>query len=103
MKIIEGRFQYTAIDDCTRLRVLGLYPRHTASDAVHFLENRILEEFPFPIQRIQTDQGAECFGATFQYILRRYCITVTQRARLRRSARPKTSPPTEIQVETIQA
>jgi hypothetical protein len=46
MKIIEGRFQYTAIDDCTRLRVLGLYPRRTASNAVHFLENRMLEEFP---------------------------------------------------------
>ena len=74
MKIIEGRLQYTAIDDCTRLRVLGLYPRRTASHAVHFLENRMLEEFPFPIQRIQTDRGAEFFGATFQDTLRRYCI-----------------------------
>jgi hypothetical protein len=24
MKVGAGRFQYTAIDDCTRLRVLGL-------------------------------------------------------------------------------
>jgi transposase InsO family protein len=74
MKITEGRFQYTAIDDCTRLRVLGLYPRRTASNAVHFLETRMLEEFPFPIQRIQTDRGTEFFGATFQDTLRRYCI-----------------------------
>ena len=44
MKISTGRFQYTAIDDCTRLRVLGLYPRRTASNAVHFLEQRMIEE-----------------------------------------------------------
>lgn len=75
MKITAGRFQYTTIDDCTRLRVLGLYPRRTASNAVHFLENRMLEKFPFPIQRIQPDRGAEFFGATFQDTLRRYCIT----------------------------
>jgi len=74
MKIIEGRFQYTAIDDCTRLRVLGLYPWRTAINAVHFLENRMPEGFPFPIQRIQTDRGAEFFGATFQDTLRRLCI-----------------------------
>lgn len=65
MKITEARFQYTAIDDCTRLRVLGLYPRRTASNAVHFLETRMLEEFPFPIQRIQTDRGRRVFRRDF--------------------------------------
>jgi transposase InsO family protein len=74
MKIAGERIQYTAIDDCTRLRVLGLYPRRTASNAAQFLENRILEEFPFPIQRIQTDRGAEFFGTAFQEALRRYSI-----------------------------
>jgi len=47
MKVSTGRFQYTAIDDCTRLRVLGLYPGRTASNTVHFLEQRMVEEFPF--------------------------------------------------------
>jgi hypothetical protein len=62
MKVTAGRFQYTAIDDCTRLRVLGVYPRRTASNAVHFLTHRMIEEFPFPIQRIQTDRGSDFFG-----------------------------------------
>ena len=53
MKITSGRFQYTAVDDCTCLRVLGLYPARTAVNAVHFLENRMIEGFPFPIQRVQ--------------------------------------------------
>lgn len=74
MKISTGRFQYTAIDDCTRLRVLGLYPRRTASNAVHFLEQRMIEELPFPIQRVQTDRGGEFFGMGFQETLQRYCI-----------------------------
>lgn len=74
MKVSPGRFQYTAIDDCTRLRVLGLYPRRTASNAVHFLEHRVVEEFPFPIQRVQTDRGGEFFGMRFQEALQRYCI-----------------------------
>jgi transposase InsO family protein len=74
MKISGECFQYTAIDDCTRLRVLGLYPRRTASNAVHFLEHRMIEEFPFPIQLIQTDRGGEFFRMAFQEALQRYCI-----------------------------
>ncbi len=69
-----GRFQYTAIDDCRQLRVLGLYPRCTAGNAVHFLEHRMTEEFPFPIQRVQTDRAGEFFGMAFQDALQGYCI-----------------------------
>jgi hypothetical protein len=32
--------------------VLGLYSARTAQNAVHFLEERLLEEFPFLVQRI---------------------------------------------------
>lgn len=70
MKIAPGLIQFTAIDDCTRLRVLGLYPRRTAVYARRFLEERVLEEFPFPVQRIQTDRGGEFFGQEFQLALR---------------------------------
>jgi len=73
-KIAPGFFQFTAIDDCTRFRVLGLYPRRTAGNAVNFLEKRMLEEFPFPIQRIQTDRGGEFFGLAFQRALKRHHI-----------------------------
>src|SRR5215212_10798679 len=33
-KIRPGLYQYTAIDDCTRFQVLGLYPRRTAAQTV---------------------------------------------------------------------
>jgi transposase InsO family protein len=65
-KIAAGIYQYTAIDDCTRFRVLGIYPRRTVKNSVRFLEDRMLDEFPFPIQRIQSDRGAEFFGLEFQ-------------------------------------
>jgi len=54
---------FTAIDDCTRLRVLGLYDAKTTKNSIAFLEERLLKEFPFPIQRIQTDRGCEFMQA----------------------------------------
>lgn len=60
-KIGPGFYQYTAVDDCTRYRVLRLYSRRTAANTVDFIEN-VLEEMPFPIQRIQTDRGTEFFA-----------------------------------------
>lgn len=73
-KIAPGVYQYTAIDDCTRFRVLGIYPRRTARNSESFLEDRMIEEFPFPIQRIQTDRGGEFFGEKFQAAMKRNCI-----------------------------
>lgn len=57
---IAGRwaFQYTALDDCTRFRVLRLYPRlNPASSLAFFTELR--RAFPFPIRRLQCDNGQE--------------------------------------------
>jgi transposase InsO family protein len=73
-KIAPGLYQFTAVDDCTRYRVLGLYKRRSTRAAVHFLTERMIEEFPFPIQRVQTDRGSEFFGAAFQEALRENCI-----------------------------
>lgn len=74
-KIAPRLYQYTAIDDCTRFRVLGLSQRRTARNSVHFLEERMLDEFPFPIQRIQTDRGGgEFFGLEFQQAMRRNLV-----------------------------
>jgi hypothetical protein len=58
-------YQYTAVDDCTRIRVVALFPRRTAANSLRFLE-LMTEEFPFPIQRIQTDRGREFFAYCFQ-------------------------------------
>ena len=49
-----GMYQYTAIDDCSRYRVMKLHKRRTATNTLLFLED-LLEEMPFPIQRIQTN------------------------------------------------
>ena len=56
-----GIYQYTAIDNCSRYKALGVYPRRNLS----FLE-RVVEEMPFPIQRIQTDRGLEFFAEAVQ-------------------------------------
>lgn len=65
MKIKAGMYQYTAVDDYSRFRVLGLYPRRAGKHTVAFLE-RVLEEMPFPIPRVQTDRGTEFFAETVQ-------------------------------------
>lgn len=72
-KIGTHLHQYTAIDDCTRWRVLRLYPRRTAENAVDFLE-WVIEEMPFAFQRIQTDRGREFFAYKFQERLIEYGI-----------------------------
>lgn len=68
-KISSGLYQYTAIDDCTRYMVVGLYPRRTAENTIRFLEERVFEELPFPVQRIQTDRGGEFFAYKVQDFL----------------------------------
>ncbi len=58
-------YQFTAIDDCTRLRTLRLYPNKKAESTVDFV-GHILDTFQFPIHRIQTDWGTEFFNDAFQ-------------------------------------
>ena len=52
----EKVFQYTALDDCTRLRVLRLYPRQNQHSSLHFL-GEIRRALPFPIKKLQCDNG----------------------------------------------
>jgi transposase InsO family protein len=72
-KIAQSLYQYTAVDDCTRYRVLGLYNRRSAPNTLLFIE-KLLEEMPFPIQRIQTDRGREFFAVKVQERLMNYGI-----------------------------
>jgi transposase InsO family protein len=58
IKIGPGKYQYTAIDDYSRFVVAEIYPRRTAANSLDFLEF-VLDAFPVPIQRIQTDRGSE--------------------------------------------
>ena len=57
------RFQYTAIDDATRIRVLKIYKRQTQKNAIEFIDY-VIEKFPFRIHTIRTDRGHE-FQAPF--------------------------------------
>ena len=73
MKVAPGLYQYTAIDDCLRFRILGIYPSRSAESTLHFID-RVLEEMPFPIQHIQTDRGTEFFADSVQLYLMDHCI-----------------------------
>ena len=55
------RYQYTAIDDATRVRALKIYKRHTQANAIDFIDyiECVVEKFPFRIQTIRTDRGHE--------------------------------------------
>lgn len=64
-KIAPGIYQYTAVDDCSRWRVLEIYRRRTANNTLDFLD-LVMEQFPFAIQRIQTDRGLEFFAEKVQ-------------------------------------
>lgn len=57
---IAGRwaFQYTALDDCTRFRVLRLYRRLHPGSSLAFL-TQLQRAFPFRIKRLQCDHGQE--------------------------------------------
>jgi|SRR5579871_2314637 len=72
-KIAPGIYQYTAVDDCSRWRVLEIYQRRTASNTLKFID-KMIEEFPFPIQRIQCDRGLEFFAHKVQERLMEYGI-----------------------------
>jgi len=73
MKVRNSCYQFTAIDDCTRLRVLRLYQNKKAESSVDFLYH-VLDNLPFPVQRIQTDWGTEFFAESFQYELMEHFI-----------------------------
>jgi len=59
------RFQYTAIDDATRIRALKVYDRHSQDNAIDFI-NYVIDAFPFRIKVIRTDNGHE-FQAKFHW------------------------------------
>lgn len=59
------RYQFTAIDDATRARVLRVYERHTQANAIDFVDH-VRQTFPFRIHTIQTDNGHE-YQAKFHW------------------------------------
>ena len=55
-------YQYTAIDECTRIVFREMYDEHSTYSSKDFLL-KLIEAFPFPIRKIQTDNGTEWTNA----------------------------------------
>jgi transposase InsO family protein len=60
-------YQFTAIDDCTRVRVLKVYDLCNQRTAIQFMDE-VLRRLPFRVQVVQTDNGAE-FQSHFHWHL----------------------------------
>ena len=54
----ERYYQYTAIDEYTRLRVISFAKEQSTYESAKFIE-KIVKKFPFKIECIQTDNGFE--------------------------------------------
>lgn len=65
MKRARGVYPFTAIGDCSRFRVLAVYALRNARHTLLFLD-RVIEERPFPVPRLQTDRGGEFFAESVQ-------------------------------------
>lgn len=59
------RFQYTAIDDATRIRALKIYEKHNQANAIDFI-NYVVNKLPFRIKTIRADNGHE-FQSKFNW------------------------------------
>ena len=57
-EIGEKYYQYTAIDEYTRLRYTYFCKEHNTYESTIFV-NRLIKYFPFKIELIQTDNGSE--------------------------------------------
>jgi hypothetical protein len=51
-------YQFTAIDETTRYRVLKIYAHSSIPTAIAFIEEG-RQRVPLAIQRVQTDRGSE--------------------------------------------
>ena len=60
-------YQFTAIDDCTRIRVLKVYDACNQRTAIQFIDE-VLRRLPFRVHVVQTDNGAE-FQSQFHWHL----------------------------------
>src|SRR5215471_3832997 len=60
-------YQFTAIDDCSRIRVLKVYDARNQRTAIRFIDD-VRRRLPFRVHVVQTDNGAE-FQSDFHWHL----------------------------------
>src|SRR5215472_12020443 len=68
LKVGSGHFyQFTAIDEATRYRVLKIYEHNSVKSGIAFIDE-VRRRLPVAIQRVQTDHSSE-FGSEFTWHL----------------------------------
>ena len=62
--VVNGQkyYQFTAVDECTRWAFREMYDEHSTFSATDFLL-KLITSAPFPIHKIQTDNGTEFTNA----------------------------------------
>jgi len=62
--VADGKkyYQFTAVDECTRLPYRQMYDEHSTFSSKQFLEE-LLKYYKFPIREAQTDNGSEFTNA----------------------------------------
>ena len=82
-------YQFTAIDDCTRIRVLKVYDACNQRTAIRFIDE-VVRRLPFRVHVVQTDNGAE-FQSHFHWHLEAWTSATSTSARGRRTSMAKSS------------
>jgi transposase-like protein len=80
-------YQYTALDDCTRVRVLRLFRQLGLRSTLTFPADVRRRFFPFAIRKIQTDHGPEF---TLEFVLAVQQAGIRHRYIRPRRPQPKT-------------
>jgi len=70
-------YQFTAIDDYTRIRVLKVYHAYNQTTAIQFADDVVLLRLPFRVLTSQTDKGAE-FQSRFHWHLEAPQVTLLE-------------------------
>ncbi len=58
MNIARGVYQYTAIDDCSRFRVLAVYPRRNARNTLRVLKSEVQHLDSYKVLRWKNDTNS---------------------------------------------
>ena len=74
----ERYYQYTAIDEYTRMRVIWFAKEHSTYESKNFIDV-IIKKFPFKIKEIQTDNGFEFTNRLSNYATVRERKTLFER------------------------
>ena len=68
-------YQYTAIDEYSRYRYVEAFEEHSSYSSAIFLEH-MLKAFKFPVECVQTDNGAEFTKRLCQGKLHLQCLKI---------------------------